>query len=241
ARTGPCRADRNRTPPPRSRARARPSGTAGTACRSDDLTATRTALGRLPHRTLSRHGPQDGGRRLSPQMTEPEIMTLFRRAALAAALAGTALLAALPAGARDLTVGALTIDHPWARPNLPNRPLAVYFTVSNAGTTADRLIAASGAGFDAIELHTVIHDGDVMKMQKIEALDIPAGGSATLAPGGNHMMLFGATTLYPEGARFPLTLTFEGTGEIAIEVTVEKRGPAQGTGHGMGHGAAPKN
>lgn len=169
-------------------------------------------------------------------------MTLFKCAALAVAFAGTALLAALPAGARDLTVGALTIDQPWARPNLPNRPLAVYFTVSNAGTTADRLIAASGAGFDAVELHTVIHDGDVMKMQPIEALDIPAGGSTALAPGGNHMMLFGATTLYPEGAQFPLTLTFEHAGEIAIEVTVAKRGPepAQGADHGAGHGTAPK-
>jgi len=162
--------------------------------------------------------------------------------AAAAALACGALLGASQAEAHDFSAGAMKIDHPWARPNLPNRPVAVYMKLANTGDAADRLVAAEAPGFEAVELHTVVKDGDVMKMQPIEAVEVPAGGNAMLAPGGNHLMLFGASEQFAEGAHFPLTLVFENAGEVAVEVMIQKRPPEgmEGADGMMHHGGTHK-
>ena len=55
--------------------------------------------------------------------------------------------------AHDYSVGALTVDHPWGRPNLPERPTAAYLEIRNAGETPDRLMSARAPGFDSVELH----------------------------------------------------------------------------------------
>ncbi len=144
-----------------------------------------------------------------------------------------ALLLASPTAAHDVTVGDITIDHPWARPNLPNRPTAAYATITNAGAEADRLIAATSPAFGAIELHTTKKVGDVMKMEQVTAIDAAAGETVTLAPGGLHIMLFDAAESFQEGDSFPLTLTFETAGEVEVTVKVEKTNP--GTGDHSGH------
>ncbi|MEM6421446.1 MAG: copper chaperone PCu(A)C [Pseudomonadota bacterium] len=149
---------------------------------------------------------------------------------LALASAGLVWLAAA-ASAHDFKHGDLMVDHPWARPNLPNRPTAAYAEIHNSGESADRLIDASSPAFGRIELHTTTKDGDIMKMQRVEGIDVPAGGMAELAPGGLHVMLFDAVQIFEEGDSFPLILTFEEAGAIAVEVNVEKRGPDAG-GHG---------
>jgi hypothetical protein len=160
--------------------------------------------------------------------------TLFR-AALAA------LLLAAPAGlpgatAEEVTAGDLTIAQPWSRPGLPNRPAAAYLTVSNTGGTGDRLVAARSPAFGTIELHTVERDGEVMKMMPVEAIPVPARGTATLAPGGYHLMLFDAERSFAEGESFPLTLVFEAAGEIEVEVSVARSAPEGGMDHsGMDH------
>ncbi len=126
----------------------------------------------------------------------------------------------------------IMLAHPWARPNLPNRPTAAYVTIANDGESADRLLGARSPAFEAVELHLMLKDGDVMKMQPVEAIDLPANETVELAPGGFHMMLFGAQRLFKPGDSFPLALTFEKAGEIEIKVKVA-RGQSEHTGHGQ--------
>ncbi len=151
-----------------------------------------------------------------------------------AALLGLAS-ATSPAAAHEFKVGGLTIDHPWARPTLPGRPSAAYAEISNAGETPDRLIDASSPAFGAIELHTTLKDGDVMRMEQVEAIEVPAGGAVSLAPGGLHVMLFDPAEALAEGASFPLELTFELAGRVEVTVTVEARASG-GHDHGHSHG-----
>jgi len=54
--------------------------------------------------------------------------------------------------------------------------------------------------------HTHIHDNGVMRMRQLPALDIPAGDTVTLQPGGLHLMLFGLQPPLP--AVLPLNLCF---------------------------------
>ena len=59
---------------------------------------------------------------------------------------------------------------------------------------------------------------------------MPGGGVADLKPGGDHVMLIGLTGTPKQGGTFPLTLTFEKAGEIAVPVTVR---PLTARGPGM--------
>jgi copper(I)-binding protein len=75
-------------------------------------------------------------------------------------------------------------------------------------------------------------EGDVMRMRELEkGLEIPAGGTVTLAPGGFHLMLIGLTAPLKAGTRVPVTLVFEKAGSIDIELDVQAMGstaPAHG-------------
>ncbi|GMG83217.1 copper chaperone PCu(A)C [Paralimibaculum aggregatum] len=152
---------------------------------------------------------------------------------LVPALAAALLAAATPALAHEFTLGALVIDHPWARPNLPNRPAAAYVEITNGGETADRLLAASSPAFETVELHTMEMADGVMKMMRVEAVELPAGATVALAPGRHHMMLFGAAGNFRPGDSFPMTLSFEAAGEIEVEVKVEMKPSSEM--HGGGH------
>src|SRR3546814_19460716 len=98
------------------------------------------------------------------------------------------MLVATAAAAHDFTLGALTLDHPWARASAgPARNGAAFLAIENAGD-ADRLLGATGDIAERLELHTHEMDGDIMKMSRLEAVEIPAHGSAVLRPGRHHLM-----------------------------------------------------
>jgi hypothetical protein len=146
------------------------------------------------------------------------LATLTCRAALCLSLLAMPFVAA----AHDVTAGALRIDHPWARPNLPDRPTAGYLVIENTGAEADRLLGASSPAFGTIELHSMTMDGDTMMMKRVEAIEAPAQGSVALEPGGFHMMLFDAAGLLKVGDTFPVTLEFERAGTVPVTINVEK-------------------
>jgi copper(I)-binding protein len=60
----------------------------------------------------------------------------------------------------------------------------------------------------------------MMAMHPIERIDIPAGGSAKLEPGGYHLMLMGVTKMPAVGETVELTLTFEKAGDVVVQAEV---------------------
>lgn len=141
-------------------------------------------------------------------------------------------LLGLPALAHEYTLGDLHIDHPWSRALPPTAPNgAAYFVVHNRAQAGDRLLAVSTPRAAKTEMHTHVMLGDVMKMQKIDSIGIPAGGDVRFAPGGNHVMLFGLTQPLVAGERFPLTLEFEKAGKVDVEVAIEADAPKEEHAH----------
>ncbi len=150
-------------------------------------------------------------------------------------------ISAAGAIAGDVKVGDITVEAPWARASAGKAKAgAAFMTLNNAGATDDKLIKASADVSKKAELHTHIREGDIMRMRRVEAIDVPAGGVATLEPGGDHVMLMGLREPLKEGETFPLTLTFENAGEVTVEVMVMKAG-AMGHGSMGGHGTMPMN
>jgi len=110
-------------------------------------------------------------------------------------------------------------------PAAPGRPAAGYMDLKG-GAKADRLVSATSPLATRIELHRSVVDGAVMKMERMEAIDVPAGGTVRFAPGGLHMMIFG---LKPEAAKgVPLTLRFASGATLATTAKAEAPG---GSGH----------
>ncbi len=154
-------------------------------------------------------------------------------AALMAVSAGAGGAGLLAAHAHDYASGALEIGHPWVKPPLGGRDMtAGYLSVTNTGDAPDRLIGASAAGVSAIELHTHIKDGEIMRMRKVEGFDVPAGETLTLEPGGPHLMLFGVSDAWSVGDMMPVTLTFETAGDVPVDLAVETMAPLADTGDG---------
>lgn len=149
-------------------------------------------------------------------------MISFRRAAL------SLLLALLPglAFAHDYKLGALVISHPWARATAPTAPAGGgYLTVTNTGTTPDRLVTVQSPAAGLIQIHEMKMDGNVMRMRELDhGMEIPAGATVTLAPGGFHLMMMQLKGQLKQGSKVPVTLTFEKAGSIDVELDVEGMG-----------------
>lgn len=145
-----------------------------------------------------------------------------------------------PAQAHEEKFDDLVISHPWSRATASNQKVgAVFLEVQTKTGRPDRLIGATTPDAESVEIHDHIRSGDVMRMRRIEGVDIPAEGSAVLKPGGKHLMLIGLKLPLFEETVFPMTLIFEEAGSVEIEVIVEAAGAGMSTSgkehskHGM--------
>lgn len=132
------------------------------------------------------------------------------------------------------TIGDLAITSAWARATLPGQKSAgAYLIVTNHGTTADRLTGVASPSADKTEIHTMEVIKDVMTMRPVEGgLEIPAGGSVELKPGGYHIMFMGISEPFADGASVPVTLHFATAGEVELALPVRLvRGQGQGHNH----------
>ncbi len=134
--------------------------------------------------------------------------------------------------------GPLTITSAWSRETPPAAQASGGFlTVTNEGTSADRLIAAESGIAGAVELHEMSNENGVMKMQKVEqGLEIKPGATLTLKPGGYHVMFMGLKDRIKAGGSFPVTLVFEKAGRVPVEFKVEAMGAKDSTKPEMNHG-----
>ena len=130
--------------------------------------------------------------------------------------------------AHGYKLGDLEIGHPWTRATAPTAPTAGGFlSITNKGTTADRLIAVRTPAAENAQIHEMKMDGNVMRMRELEkGVEIPAGATVTLAPGGVHLMLMGLKGPLVKDTKVPLTLVFEKAGSIDVELAVAAMGAA---------------
>ena len=129
--------------------------------------------------------------------------------------------------AHDFELGTITIGHPYARATAPGQPNGgAYLKLVNAGSAGDRLLSVSADVARSVELHSMSMQGDVMHMRQVDAVEMPAGKTVELKPGGLHVMLLGLKVPLRDGEKFPLKLKFEKAGEVTVTVNVEAPKPA---------------
>lgn len=123
----------------------------------------------------------------------------------------------------DDVPGGLVLSDAWARASVTATG-AAYLTVENTGSSDDTLVEVRSDAAETVELHTMTMDGMVMKMRKLDKLDVKAGETVKLAPGGLHIMLIRLKEPLGEGMSVPLTLVFEKAGAVDVSAPVRAAG-----------------
>jgi copper(I)-binding protein len=123
---------------------------------------------------------------------------------------------------QSFTLGDITVTDAFTRATLPGaKSGGGFMTITNAGATADKLVGATTKSAKLTQVHQMRMEGDVMKMNEVEGgLEVPAGGSVTLEPGGYHVMMMGLVQALHEGACLEVTLQFQTAGELPVMLSV---------------------
>lgn len=144
-------------------------------------------------------------------------------AGLLAAAALTAALGCAPTGsqtqasATDTTpaaaAGGLTVRDPWVKAAQEGMT-AAFGTLVNDGQGDVTVVGATSA-VSPVEIHEMVMSDGAMVMRRKDGLTVPAGGSHTLEPGGDHLMLMDLARPVAPGDEVTITL------ELADGATVE--------------------
>jgi len=134
------------------------------------------------------------------------------------------LMAFLPAVAhgQEVTNKGVTIANAWARATPGGATVgAVFLEIRTDKKTSDRLTGISSPAADRTEIHSSSMQGGVMKMRRLDTIDLKPGAALVLKPMGDHIMLFDLKRSLKEGDSIDLTLTFEKAGSLAVKAGVK--------------------
>ncbi|MGE6740097.1 copper chaperone PCu(A)C [Allorhizobium pseudoryzae] len=128
---------------------------------------------------------------------------------------------------QPVKLGSLSLSAAYLKAMLPGQPVGGgYVTIANAGAEADRLVSVSSPRAGTVELHEMSMTGDVMVMRPLaNGIEIPAGATVELKPGGFHLMFMKVATPFAKGDTVPVTFVFEKAGKIEVELPVAAAGP----------------
>ena len=117
-----------------------------------------------------------------------------------------------------------TVSGAWVRPPMgAGRPAAGYLTIAGIPDRADALVAASTTAAPMVEIHETTADGSGMAaMHPVDRIEIPAGATVVLEPGGYHLMLIDPNAELVPGERVEITLTFEIAGEVTVRAEIRQ-------------------
>lgn len=125
--------------------------------------------------------------------------------------------------AHEYKLGDLLIDHPYTRTTPPMTPVGGGFmSITNNGKESATLVGGTAEFAEVVEVHTMEMVDDVMKMRQLEnGLEIPAGETVELKPGGYHLMFIKLSEQMKADDRHKATLKFAKAGEIEVEFVVK--------------------
>lgn len=144
---------------------------------------------------------------------------------LSRTLFAAAMFAAFPLSALAQD-SAVSVSDPYARAVPAGQPnSAAFMTLSNRSDTSHALVSAASPAANTVELHTHVNEGGMMRMRKVERIEIPAGQTVVLAPGGLHIMLIGLKQALEPGDSVALDLSFDDGSKAKVQAPVRQIAP----------------
>lgn len=133
------------------------------------------------------------------------------------------------------------VEGAWVRSSVPGQQGTGGFMKLTA-PQAMQLVGVATPVAGVAEVHEMKMEGEVMKMRAVGKLDLPAGRTVELKPGGYHLMLLDLKQPLAQGSSVPLTLLLRDAkgvdSKLELNVPVAVRAPgaakdATGKGHRM--------
>jgi len=148
--------------------------------------------------------------------------------------------------------GGPVISAAWARTSPMSSTIgAMYFVVESAAGDQLTAVTVPSSVADRTELHETVMAGDdmagddmagddmagddmagddmagdgMMTMQQVQMIEIPAGESVALQPGGLHVMLLDLASPLEPGTSFTAQLVFAEAGTVDVSVEVRDEAP----------------
>ena len=143
-------------------------------------------------------------------------------------------IAALACG--SLQAQTVEVKDAWARTSVQGQKASGAFMKITA-RQATRLVGVSTPVAGVAEVHEMKMEGDVMRMRAVPVLDLPAGQTVELRPGGYHVMLMDLKAPLAKDSTVPLTLMFKDA--AGVESRVELKVPVATVAPGGAAGGAP--
>jgi copper(I)-binding protein len=124
------------------------------------------------------------------------------------------------------------VEDAWVRGTVATQKATGAFMRLTPSASA-RLVSASSPVAGVVEIHEMAMENDIMKMRQVPGLDLAAGRTTELKPGGFHVMLMDLKAPVKSGDLVPLTLVFEDATKQRF--TQEIKAPVKA----LGAGSAP--
>lgn len=136
--------------------------------------------------------------------------------------------ASAAADADSFKVGDITVASPWTRATPGSAKVAGgYLNITNSGSAADKLVGGATDIAGRVEVHEMSMNGGVMQMRPLnEGLELKAGQTVELKPGGYHVMFLDLKRQLKEGETVKATLQFEKAGKVDVTFKVGSVGGA---------------
>ena len=139
--------------------------------------------------------------------------------------------AVLALSASTLWAQAVKVEDAWVRGTVATQKASGAFMRLTPQKDA-RLVAASSPVAGVVEIHEMAMENDIMKMRQIPGLDLAAGRTTELKPGGYHVMLMELKSQLKGGDMVPITLVFEDAAKKKFTQDITAPVTALGAGNG---------
>jgi copper(I)-binding protein len=143
------------------------------------------------------------------------------------------LLAASAMVASANVNGQVSVAGAWVRGTVPGQTSSgAFMELKSAGGAV--LVGADSPAAGVAEIHEMKMDGNVMRMRAVPRIELPAGKSVELKPGGYHLMLLQLKRQLKAGDTVPIRLRVEGKDKSVtrVDVRAEVRDPTGAPQHG---------
>ncbi|WP_017906853.1 copper chaperone PCu(A)C [Pseudomonas asplenii] len=112
------------------------------------------------------------------------------------------------------------VEDAWVRATVPGQPsTGAFMRITSSG--GGKLLEAKSPVAGLVQIHESKMQNDIMRMQPVAAVELPAGKAVDIAPEGYHIMLMKLTGQVKEGDSVPLTLVVENAEGVKESIEVK--------------------
>ena len=119
---------------------------------------------------------------------------------------------------------AIVVKDGWIQLGPPSQKnTAGYMVIENHSNKNTALVSAKSDICNVVEMHKMETVNEMMRMRKVDQVEVPAQGKAEFKPGGYHLMIIGLQRALKEGEEITVTLKFADSSEKSVRMIVKNR------------------